>query len=119
MTDPAAHTIALYRIAQEALHNSARHAHAAQVEVVLEAAPALVILIIRDNGTGFDPATVPPDGMGLRSMRERAQALAAEFVLESVVGQGTQVTVCCPVAVGHDPRPLGHASIATQLGGME
>ena len=110
---PTAHTIGLYRIAQEALNNSARHAHAAQVEVVLEAAVDDVILIIRDNGTGFDPDTVPPDCMGLRSMRERAQALAADFVLESVVGQGTQVTVCCPVAVGHDHRPLAHPSIVT------
>jgi GAF domain-containing protein len=96
--------IAFYRIAQEALNNVVKHAQASQVIVRLcyscmeeedpnQAPGNSALLIIRDDGCGFDPALVLHDHLGLRIMRERAQAIGASITLDSHPGEGTQVTV--------------------------
>jgi nitrate/nitrite-specific signal transduction histidine kinase len=91
--------VALYRIAQEALNNVAKHARARQVDVVLrhtnhaEDGGARVELCISDDGCGFDTTCVPPDRLGLSIMRERAQAIGAELRIESKTDTGTQVSV--------------------------
>jgi PAS domain S-box-containing protein len=85
--------VALYRVAQEALNNVARHAHAehAWVDVTLE--PDLIRLRVRDDGCGFDVAPGGPSHLGLRSMRERAAETGAGFSLSSEPGTGTEIVV--------------------------
>jgi signal transduction histidine kinase len=85
--------IALYRIAQEAFNNIAKHAGATQVAVTLQGLPDRVILAIQDDGRGFGPHAVPAERMGMRIMRERAEAIGAQLVVESEVGRGTEVRV--------------------------
>jgi len=84
--------IALYRIAQETFNNIARHAKASQAWAALQRRSDGVILTIRDNGRGFEPGAIPPDRMGRRIMRERAEEIGAVLTVESEPGQGTQMT---------------------------
>jgi signal transduction histidine kinase len=86
-------TLNLFRIAEEALNNTLKHAHASTVRVTLRAENGRVTLEIIDNGQGFDPADKSHGGMGLANMRERAAALGGQLELDSVAGQGTRVTV--------------------------
>ncbi|MEB2288004.1 MAG: cache domain-containing protein [Anaerolineae bacterium] len=90
---PAEVRIALYRIAQEALNNIARHADATQVRVQLSGDERRAELTVADDGRGFDLATVSSDHLGLGIMRERAEALGATLVVASQVGSGTVVSV--------------------------
>lgn len=84
--------VALYRIAQEALNNVVKYAKATQVNVALRLTPEAVRLSVLDNGIGFDPAAVPPNHLGLRIMRERAEGIGARLSIYSEPGEGTQVT---------------------------
>jgi signal transduction histidine kinase len=86
-------TLNLFRIAEEALNNTLKHAHASAVQVALRAENGSVTLEIIDNGRGFDPADRAQGGMGLANMRERAAALGGQFELASTAGQGTRVMV--------------------------
>jgi PAS domain S-box-containing protein len=85
--------IALYRIAQEALNNVARHARAQHAWVELSLAPDLVRLSVKDDGDGFDLQPLGPAHLGMRSMRERAAEAGAGLRLDSVPGRGTEVVV--------------------------
>jgi two-component system nitrate/nitrite sensor histidine kinase NarX len=85
--------IALYRIVQEALNNVAKHAGASQVSVDLMCRPHRAEVCIADDGTGFDPAEVLPDRLGLGIMRERAQGIGAGLKIDSQPGRGTQILV--------------------------
>lgn len=85
----------LFRIAQEALANVARHSSASKVDLSIKNEGQSICLIIKDDGCGFD-ASVPHPGIGLRSMRERAETIHGSFHLESIPGQGTQVSVTLP-----------------------
>src|SRR4029079_11102072 len=90
----------LYRIAQEALNNVAKHAHATNVAIVLEQRAGQVFLIIEDNGTGFDLQTVldaGEKGLGLIGMRERAAVVGGNIEIESQSNSGTTVVVRIPV----------------------
>jgi signal transduction histidine kinase len=85
--------IAFYRVAQEALHNIAKHAEATQAWVNLNYTPAGVHLTIRDDGIGFDLNKLKPDHFGLGIMRERALQVGAQFSVESQPGKGTTITL--------------------------
>jgi PAS domain S-box-containing protein len=87
---------ALYRIAQEALHNVVKHATARMAEVELAENQGRVVLTVRDNGAGFETDAVFPGHLGLVSMRERAQGIGATFSIESARGAGTLVRVELP-----------------------
>ncbi|MGB7588654.1 MAG: HAMP domain-containing protein [Solirubrobacterales bacterium] len=89
---------ALFRIAQEALTNVARHANASAVEVVLTFEPDLVSLEVKDDGAGFDAeqARVAPSSVGLIGMRERAQLIGGVLAVRSKPGEGTQLSVTVP-----------------------
>lgn len=92
--------LVLYRIAQEALTNTAKHAGAARVTVELVREPGIVWLTVRDDGRGFDPATVSPGrGLGLFSMRERAELAGGTLAVVAGVGIGTAVTARIPVGI--------------------
>lgn len=99
--------VALYRIAQEALNNVVKHAGAERVTVWLRLLPACVELEVSDNGRGFDPAAVSAHSLGLGIMRERAAKIDADFLVESVIGEGTTITVRVAVA---QPRKLNEVS---------
>ncbi len=96
--------IALYRIAQEALNNVARHARAGRVDLALRPLSPGVELRVADDGRGFDPARISSDHLGLGIMRERAEAIGALLTIESHRAQGTAVTVVWPhPAEGQQP----------------
>lgn len=80
-----------YRVAQEALNNIARHAQAHFVRISLRKLPAGAELVIRDDGRGFDPNTVPADHFGLRIMKERAESISAVLTVSTQVGAGTTI----------------------------
>ena len=93
----------VFRIIQEALQNSSKHAKASKVLVQLSIQPHHLSAIIQDNGNGFDVKAVfqnPDkwDHFGLRGMKERAKLLNGEVSLESRKGEGTTVTVSIPLA---------------------
>jgi len=90
---PSEVKIALYRIAQEALNNVAKHAVSSQAEIQLHCHQDHVILSIRDNGPGFDLENLPPESLGLSIMKERAEDVGAELEIKSKFGQGTDVVV--------------------------
>lgn len=87
----------LYRIAQEALHNIVKHARASMVVLRLAEQAHEIILEVRDNGKGFDPAVPFPGHLGLRSMHERVTKIGGTLTVESVPGQGTCVGVRIPI----------------------
>jgi signal transduction histidine kinase len=87
----------LYRIVQEALQNTVKHAHASQVALVLRRTADAVILEVRDNGVGFDPAGFFPGHLGLRSMQERVSHLGGSLQIESAPGQGTHMLAQVPL----------------------
>jgi signal transduction histidine kinase len=88
--------VALYRIAQEALNNVAKHAHASQVRIDVDCQDQELRLSIRDDGRGFDPQEMPADRLGLGIMHERAAAIGAALKIESRPQQGTQIGVVWP-----------------------
>lgn len=90
---PAEVKITLYRIAQEAFNNIAKHAGATRVEVCLKECDAHVCLSIRDDGAGFNPTNISPDHFGLKIMEERAAGIGARLEIQSEVGKGTEVNV--------------------------
>jgi signal transduction histidine kinase len=99
---PAEVQVALYRIAQEALNNVAKHAEASRVDVHLECEPSRATLAICDDGQGFDAQNVPPGHFGVRIMRERAASVGAELEIESEPGRrGTRVSVVWTEDDGH------------------
>jgi ligand-binding sensor domain-containing protein/signal transduction histidine kinase len=85
--------IAYYRIAQETLNNVAKHAEASQAWVGLRCSEKDVILRIKDDGRGFDPASITADQLGMGIMRERADDIRAKLEVSSEIGQGTQIQV--------------------------
>jgi len=87
---------ALYRIAQEALHNTVKHARARRVEVRLHRNAAGLALEVCDDGVGFDPDDAFPGRLGLHTMRERAVRLSGTLDVASAVGDGTRVRVKIP-----------------------
>ncbi len=84
---------ALYRIAQEAFNNIAKHAEASQVTVELNCGPGRASLRIRDNGAGFDPLSADREGLGLGIMSERAHNVGAKLEIRSRVRAGTTLWV--------------------------
>jgi signal transduction histidine kinase len=91
----------LFRIAQEALHNVAKHAKATGVDIGLERRDDRLILTVADNGQGFEPAAggSSPSGMGLIGMHERAALMQGSLTVESAVDHGTVIRVAVPVGL--------------------
>ncbi|HEY6240812.1 MAG TPA: PAS domain S-box protein [Burkholderiales bacterium] len=89
--------LAMFRIAQEALNNVAKHANAHRVEIAVRGVNGRATLSVRDDGVGFDPQRIetprPDAGWGLLIMRERAEAVGARFSLKAGPNTGVQVLV--------------------------
>ena len=87
---------ALYRVAQEALHNTVKHARAANVKLKLEELPEEFTLGISDDGLGFDARNDFPGHLGLKSMRERATRLGGTLEVTSEPGHGVRILARVP-----------------------
>jgi signal transduction histidine kinase len=93
--------LCLYRIAQEALHNVARHARADRVEVSLRTTNGGCELVVRDNGVGFDPQKQRSGpNLGHASMRERVRLLSGRLSIHSVPNHGTTIAAWVPLRGG-------------------
>jgi len=91
----------LYRLTQEALHNVLKHARASHVTVFAEQRDRQLVLVIGDDGRGFDPAETHErpgsGGLGLVNMRERANLIGATIQIDSAPGHGTAISVRVPI----------------------
>ncbi|HXW55393.1 MAG TPA: sensor histidine kinase [Candidatus Cybelea sp.] len=98
-------SLSLFRVMQEALHNSAKHSGAQKFEVVLFETSDAIWLIVRDSGLGFDPeAAMKSPGLGLVSMRERIKLLKGQFLIDSQLNRGTTIHARVPLGQGPAPR---------------
>jgi signal transduction histidine kinase len=94
----------MLRVAQEVLNNIRKHAGATRVNVTLSYMGNAVVLDVQDNGVGMIPESAK-EGAGLRSMRERAEALSGKLTIESSPGEGTTVALEIPTAASR-PTPV-------------
>jgi signal transduction histidine kinase len=99
---PSAVELALYRIAQEAIHNVRKHAHATSIQVNIDYQPGSVGLVIADDGNGFVvPSSftelVQAGNLGLMGIQERAWAVGGTLNVESHTGQGTRIKILVPL----------------------
>jgi signal transduction histidine kinase len=85
--------VEMYRIVQESLNNVVKYARASRVEICVRLEAGHVRIQVNDNGVGFDPACVKPTSLGLRIMRERAEAIHARLQVTSQPGLGTTVSL--------------------------
>lgn len=88
--------IGFYRLAQESLNNIAKHSRATQVMINLQHKQDNVKLTIKDDGRGFDPGNVTPESLGIKIMRERADAIGAALVIDTTPGNGVSVHIIWP-----------------------
>jgi signal transduction histidine kinase len=89
--------VALYRVAQEALHNALRHSGGRCVTISVSGASRRIVLEVTDDGSGFDPLSAQGGGLGLASMRQRAATAGGTVQVVSAPGQGTTVRLEAPV----------------------
>lgn len=88
---------ACYRIAQEAMHNTVKHARASHVDLVLTRENGEICMVVADNGSGFDTSGSFPGHLGLTTMRDRAERLGGGLDLISAPGEGSRIEVRIPV----------------------
>jgi signal transduction histidine kinase len=124
---PDEHKTCIYRLVQEAVNNSARHANARTVEVVVKREGPMVRFTVRDDGAGFDTRFVR--GLGLLGMEERVRRLGGQIHLDSQLGRGTMISAELPIAEmdndkdakGRSDKPAGPAgtihAVHTHLAG--
>jgi signal transduction histidine kinase len=91
--------LTLYRIAQEALRNATRHAHARRATISLTGFGTDLTLTVTDDGRGFDPVAIRSRGagLGLVSIEERTRLVKGQLTVESQTGRGTTIAVRVPV----------------------
>jgi two-component system sensor histidine kinase UhpB len=88
--------LVVYRVAQEALTNVARHAHAKHVELRLDRVEPHAVLIVRDDGKGLNPGDLA-SSQGIHGMRERAMLIGAQLSISPGNGRGTEVKLTIPL----------------------
>jgi len=94
--EPESQLIA-FRVMQEALQNSIRHAEAQRITLLAETGSQSILLRVSDNGRGFDTGTDLRQGIGLKNMRHRVHLLGGQIEWNSGPGQGTTVTILLPI----------------------
>ena len=87
----------LYRIVQESFTNVVKHARARSVSVVLTRKPGAIVLVVEDDGSGFDPEHTRDGGFGLEGMRERVGLVGGRLQIESREGAGTTIVAEVPI----------------------
>ena len=88
-------SLCLYRVAQEALHNALKHAHASTVAVTLTKVQSMFYMTVQDSGIGF-VRSASPQGLGLVSMSERLKLVNGHMKLHSIPGRGTEIWIAIP-----------------------
>jgi signal transduction histidine kinase len=98
LSEPTGETrVALYRVAREALSNVRKHSSSRRCELSLEEIDGWYHLVVRDDGTGFDPARAPEPGhIGLPSMKEHTLIMGGRMEVNSAPGEGTTVSIWLP-----------------------
>jgi PAS domain S-box-containing protein len=99
LTLPAQSGLALYRIAQEAIHNAINHGDAHRIEIDLTRDESHLHLRIKDDGVGFDQERQSREGMGLRVMHYRARSIGGQLGVLSHPKQGTEISCLVPVSL--------------------
>jgi signal transduction histidine kinase len=111
----------IFRVAQEALTNTSRHAEVDSAQMSLSFSLASVMLRVQDAGRGFDPQEEPvaPHGWGLAGMRERVESVGGELHIHAAPGEGTLVVVVIPVqeANSNDLKEVFHAAANSHRSG--
>ncbi len=96
-TITASEKLLAYRIAQEALHNSLKHARAAKIDVALVYGTDMFTMEITDNGAGFDAgAATYTEGLGFRNMQHRANLMGAKLEVIAAQGKGCTIRLALP-----------------------
>lgn len=95
---PTQQEMVFFRMVQESLHNAIKHSEAQDIMVILNYAPSLFSLTIKDNGKGFDHSLLnaTQKGIGLKSMQNRANLIGASFFIDSLPSKGTTITITIP-----------------------
>ena len=88
----------VYRIIQELLNNALKHAKASEIDVLVNRSADGIIIMVQDNGEGFDPDTVKK-GLGLGNLQSRVNVLRGEMEIDTSLSRGTSVTVHIPVGI--------------------
>ncbi|WP_093044013.1 sensor histidine kinase [Thalassobacillus cyri] len=88
--------VALFRLVQESVQNAVKHAEATEIQVKVELKSKAAILVIKDNGKGFDTKVKKDKSFGLVGMRERVDMLEGDLTIDSKLGQGTVVIIQIP-----------------------
>ena len=94
---PPAVSLALYRVAQEALHNVEKHSHALRVVIELKQTGGTLVLRIEDDGIGFEAGHEPVAGLGIDSMGERLRSVGGTLQIKSSPNRGTEVLASVPL----------------------
>lgn len=95
---PTKYEVALFRLIQESVQNSLKHANACEIKVKLEMTQSSINVEIKDNGAGFDISKKNPDSFGLIGMRERVELLEGDLTIDSKIGKGTTILVEVPLS---------------------
>jgi signal transduction histidine kinase len=104
ITLDANQTVMVFRIVQESLTNVSRHATASRVDVTLERRGVDCVLMVRDDGRGFDASLRPHRSLGLVGLKERAQMLGGQLDIRSSPGAGAMISVAFPAGDGDSRR---------------
>ncbi|MGP4068809.1 sensor histidine kinase [Halobacillus sp. B29] len=89
--------VALFRLIQEAVQNAVKHASASLIQVKTELQAGSALIIVKDDGKGFDPKSKKDKSFGLVGMRERVDMLDGDLTIDSSPGEGTIVTIHIPI----------------------
>ncbi|MFC0559276.1 sensor histidine kinase [Halalkalibacter alkalisediminis] len=95
---PQQFEVALFRLVQEAVQNAYKHAEPTEIQVKIEIKPTKVIMIIKDDGKGFEPSTKKEGSFGLIGMKERVNMLKGELNIQSKLNRGTIVAIGIPLS---------------------
>lgn len=88
--------VMLFRVMQEALQNSIKHAHASSIQAAIEVRDDVIYLCLSDNGLGFNMASTPKSGVGMMNMKQRIKLLNGTINWFTEEGQGTRVEINLP-----------------------
>ncbi|QED49616.1 sensor histidine kinase [Cytobacillus dafuensis] len=94
---PAKYEVALFRLIQESVQNALKHAEASEIKVGLEIDPSKVVVVIKDDGKGFDIQEKKKNSFGIMGMRERVELLEGQLSIDSKAGKGTIVIIQVPI----------------------
>jgi signal transduction histidine kinase len=111
---PEEHKTCIFRIVQEALNNVCRHANANSVQIHVVASGGGIVVMIQDDGKGFDPARTR--GLGLIGMQERVEILGGSLIIDSGLGKGTTIGASLPLPPRLDARTQAEAAAAEARG---